>query len=76
MMGAIPMPAETSKTAKLRWLTNQPVTVAIRGAKWRLLPPRPERHRKLKLLDCGGSACQHQAEAQDGSAGQQNDTGT
>jgi hypothetical protein len=31
--GAIPMPAETSETARLLWVSNQPVTVAISGAK-------------------------------------------
>src|SRR3954469_12940230 len=29
----MPMPAETSDTARLRWVSNQPVTVAIIGAK-------------------------------------------
>src|SRR3979411_2751877 len=33
VMGAIPIPAETSDTARLRWGSNQPVTVAIIGAK-------------------------------------------
>src|SRR3954454_24981433 len=33
VMGAIPIPAETSETARLRWVSNQPVTVAIIGAK-------------------------------------------
>ena len=33
VIGAIPMPAETSDTARLRWVSNQPVTVAIIGAK-------------------------------------------
>ena len=31
--GAIPMPAETSETARLRWVSNHPVTQAIIGAK-------------------------------------------
>src|ERR1700728_4502765 len=31
--GAIPMPADTSETARLRWVSNQPVTQAIIGAK-------------------------------------------
>ena len=31
--GAIPMPADTSDTARLRWVSNQPVTQAIIGAK-------------------------------------------
>ena len=31
--GAMPMPAETSDTARLRWVSNQPVTQAIIGAK-------------------------------------------
>src|SRR5271154_3702060 len=33
VIGAIPIPAETSDTARLRWVSNQPVTVAIVGAK-------------------------------------------
>ena len=33
VIGAIPMPAETSDTARLRFFSNQPVTVAIVGAK-------------------------------------------
>ena len=31
--GAMPMPADTSDTARLRWVSNQPVTHAIIGAK-------------------------------------------
>src|ERR1700722_7319203 len=33
VIGAIPMPADTSDTARLRWVSNQPVTAAIIGAK-------------------------------------------
>src|SRR6202021_1392459 len=33
VIGAMPMPADTSDTARLRWVSNQPVTVAIVGAK-------------------------------------------
>jgi hypothetical protein len=33
VIGAIPMPADTSDTARLRWVSNQPVTQAIKGAK-------------------------------------------
>src|SRR4051794_9731670 len=33
VIGAIPIPAETSETARLRWVSNQPVTQAIIGAK-------------------------------------------
>src|ERR1700722_2749885 len=33
VIGAIPMPAETSDTARLRWVSTQPVTHAIIGAK-------------------------------------------
>ena len=33
VIGAMPMPAETSDTARLRWVSNQPVTQAIIGAK-------------------------------------------
>src|SRR5579872_1006269 len=32
-IGAIPIPADTSDTARLRWVSNQPVTQAIIGAK-------------------------------------------
>ena len=39
VMGAIPMPAETSDTARLRWASNQPVTVAIIGAKIAAVAP-------------------------------------
>jgi hypothetical protein len=33
VMGAMPMPAETSETARPRWVSNHPVTQAIKGAK-------------------------------------------
>src|SRR5260370_32655325 len=33
VIGAIPMPADTSHTARLRWVSNQPVTQAIIGPK-------------------------------------------
>ena len=33
VIGAMPMPAETSETARPRWVSNQPVTQAIIGAK-------------------------------------------
>ena len=33
VIGAMPMPAETSDTARLRCVSNQPVTHAIMGAK-------------------------------------------
>src|ERR1700675_2496759 len=33
VIGAMPMPADTSDTARLRWVSNQPVTQAIIGAK-------------------------------------------
>ncbi|MGY3036571.1 hypothetical protein ACVIIV_005741 [Bradyrhizobium sp. USDA 4354] len=33
VIGAMPMPAETSDTARPRFVSNQPVTVAIIGAK-------------------------------------------
>src|SRR3954447_21360458 len=40
VMGAMPMPAETSDTARLRCVSNQPVTQAIMGAKIaEMLPP-------------------------------------
>src|SRR5205807_10420478 len=39
VMGAIPIPAETSDTARLRWDSNQPVTQAIIGAKIAAVAP-------------------------------------
>ena len=41
--GAMPMPAETSDTARLRWLSNQPVTHAIIGAKIAAVAPPTKR---------------------------------
>ena len=41
IIGAIPMPAETSETARLRWVSNQPVTQAIIGAKIAAVEPPP-----------------------------------
>ena len=43
VMGAMPMPAETSDTARLRWVSNQPVTQAIMGTMMAaaLPPTRP-----------------------------------
>src|SRR5882724_2649354 len=39
IIGAIPMPAETSETARLRCVSNQPVTQAIIGAKIAAVEP-------------------------------------
>ena len=39
VIGAIPMPADTSETARLRWVSNQPVTHAIIGAKIAAVEP-------------------------------------
>src|ERR1700743_3395868 len=39
VIGAMPMPADTSETARLRWVSNQPVTVAIIGAKIEAMEP-------------------------------------
>src|ERR1700758_2824953 len=39
VIGAMPMPAETRDTARLRWVSNQPVTVAIIGAKIAAVAP-------------------------------------
>src|SRR5260370_30867590 len=39
VIGAIPMPPDTSDTAKLPWQSNQPVTVSIIEAKLSPLPP-------------------------------------
>ena len=33
VIGAMPVPADTRETARLRFFSNQPVTVAIIGAK-------------------------------------------
>ena len=38
VIGAMPMPAETSETARLRLVSNQPVTQAIIGAKIAAMP--------------------------------------
>src|SRR6185503_8160267 len=39
VIGAMPMPADTSDTARLRWVSNQPVTVAMIGAKIAAIAP-------------------------------------
>ena len=39
VIGAIPIPAETSDTARLRCVSNQPVTQAIIGAKIAAVAP-------------------------------------
>ena len=39
VMGAMPMPAETRDTARLRCVSNQPVTQAIMGAKMAAAAP-------------------------------------
>ena len=39
VIGAIPMPAETRDTARLRCVSNQPVTQAIMGAKMAAVAP-------------------------------------
>src|ERR1700679_3883447 len=39
VIGALPIPAETSDTARPRWVSNQPVTVAIIGAKIAAVAP-------------------------------------
>ena len=39
VIGAMPMPADTSETARLRWVSNQPVTLAIIGAKIAAIEP-------------------------------------
>ena len=39
VIGAMPMPADTSETARLRWVSNQPVTHAIIGAKIAAVAP-------------------------------------
>jgi len=42
VIGAMPMPAETSETARLRCVSNHPATVAISGAK--IAPAAPPRN--------------------------------
>src|ERR1700756_1875898 len=39
VIGAMPIPADTSDTARLRWGSTQPVTVAIIGAKMAAVAP-------------------------------------
>ena len=39
VIGAMPMPADTSETARLRCVSNQPVTHAIIGAKMAAAAP-------------------------------------
>jgi hypothetical protein len=39
VIGAMPMPAETRDTARLRCVSNQPVTQAIMGAKMAAIAP-------------------------------------
>src|SRR3954467_4370609 len=46
VIGAIPIPADTNETARLRWVSNQPVTVAIIGAKIAAIEP-PTRAPKM-----------------------------
>src|SRR5882757_1377665 len=46
VIGAMPMPADTNETARLRWVSNQPVTVAIIGAKIAAIEP-PTRTPKM-----------------------------
>ena len=41
--GAMPKPAETSETARLRWVSNQPVTQAIIGARMAAVAPPTSR---------------------------------
>src|SRR5258705_2874328 len=43
VIGAMPMPADTSDTARLRWGSNQPVTQAIIGAEIAAVRPPPHR---------------------------------
>src|SRR5438270_75009 len=52
VIGATPMPADTSDTAKLRWVSNQPVTVAIIGAK--IVAQEAPTKRPKTNGNCGG----------------------
>ena len=49
--GAMPMPADTSDTARLRWVSNQPVTQAIIGAKIAAVAPPTSRPKSELKLD-------------------------
>ena len=54
VIGATPMPADTSDTARLRCLSNQPVTVAIIGANTApAAAPMPQPPRPLQLPASG-----------------------
>jgi hypothetical protein len=50
VIGAIPMPAETRDTARLRCVSNQPVTQAIMGAKMAAVAP-PTTKPKINVSD-------------------------
>ena len=55
VIGAIPMPAETRDTAKLRCVSNHPVTHAIMGAKMAAAAPpttKPKDQLKLNKRRC------------------------
>ena len=66
----MPMPADTSETARLRRVSNQPVTVAIIGAK-KALAASPTSTPKVswKPSKRGRAAGQHQRETEQHRAG-------
>ena len=74
VIGATPMPADTSDTARLRCVSNQPVTVAIVGTKTAPAePPTMTPVDKLELEKAGGSTCQREAYAKQDSTRQHDD---
>ena len=74
VIGATPMPAETSETARPRLSSNQPVVAAIIGAK-KALADKPDQDAvgELELEQRGGAARQHEAEPEQHRADQHDD---
>ena len=73
VIGAMPMPAETSDTARLRCVSNQPVTQAIIGTMMAAaLPPTRNPKIKLKCEKRRRLGRQSQAGRQDDRPGQDN----
>ena len=71
VIGAMPMPAETSDTARLRWVSNQPVTQAIIGTMMAAaLPPTRSAEDQLKREKRRRLGREGQADRQDDRAGQ------
>ena len=75
VIGAMPMPAETSDTARLRWVSNQPVTQAIIGAKIAAVAAADDQAEdQLELDQRCRPAGQGEAGRQDDRSGQHDDT--